>query len=466
MHTPPTRPTGPRPRRPGPGRLCRWTHQPGITLALSSFFLILLWAGVTKPLNAPDEPAHLQAVMQVRTQHLLPEVHYNPANTQAEETGHPRDDATIAYAAGLGRTDRWMLTPYEATQPPLYYLAAGAVARLVPPTPQIVLYLSRLVAAVFGAAAVYCCWAAARELAPRAPLWAATAAGAVALLPQFCANSATAGNDSAANFAAAAAFFVWFRGLRRPTTDRWMIGAGGVLGLCVLAKLTTAALAPALGLVWLFRVFQAPLPWGARLARGGRMALGAAGGAAGVGGWWLVRNLLVYGEPSGTADSLRVFRAGFIKVDLANTAEFYRSTWESSWGRFGWMDIALPGEAYEQARLVTLVLLALSGLAGLRLGVGALRGRGVPASAWQAGLVMAVAVVAVVIAYVQFNVTVAFQAQGRYLFPVLLPAALLFTGGLYALLPGRWLKTLGLSLLLAWLGLLNMIGLATISLFR
>ncbi len=466
MRTPPvTRSTRPHPL--GRGRLRRWAGQPGSALAFSSFLLILLWAGVTKPLNAPDEPAHIQAVMQVRKQHILPEVHYNPANTEAEVTGHPRDDETIAYSSSLGRTDPWMLTPYEATQPPLYYLAAGGVALLVPPTPQVVLYLSRLVAAVFGAAAVYCCWAAARELAPRAPLWAAAAAGAVALLPQFCANSATASNDSAANFAAAAAFFVWFRGLRRPRADRWMIGAGAVLGLCILAKLTTVALAPALGLVWLFRVFQAAPTGRARLGQGVRMAVGAAGGVVAVCGWWLVRNMLVYGEPSGTTDSLRVFRAAFSKVDMANPTEFYLSTWESTWGRFGWMDISLPGDAYEQARRVTFVLLLLSGLAGLGIIVRAVvRRRGVPTFAWQAGLVMAVAVVGVIIGYFQFNTTVAFQAQGRYLFPVLLPAALLFTGGLYALLPGRWLKTLGLGLLLAWLGLLNMVGLATISLFR
>ncbi len=288
-----TRPTPPRPpdhRRPGPGVLPRWARQRGSALALSSFFLILLWAGVTKPLNAPDEPAHIQAVMQIRKQHILPEVHYNPENVQTELTGHPRDDDTIAYSSGLGRTDPWMLTPYEATQPPLYYLVAGGATLLVPPTPQSVLYLSRLVAALFGAATVYCCWAAVRELAPRAPLWAAAAAGAVALLPQFCANSASVSNDSTANFAAAAAFWIWFRGLRRPTADRWMIGAGAVLSLCVLAKLTTAALAPALGLVWLFRVFQAPPTWRARLGRGLRLAGARRGGRqwCAVGGWYAI----------------------------------------------------------------------------------------------------------------------------------------------------------------------------------
>ncbi len=86
--------------------------------------------------------------------------------------------------------------------------------------------------------------------------------------------------------------------------------------------------------------------------------------------------------------------------------------------------------------------------------------------AWQAALVMAVAAGGIIAGYVQFNATVAFQAQGRYMFPLLLPAAMLFTGGLHALLPGRWLKTLGLGLLLIWLSLLNMVGLTVVSLVR
>ncbi len=460
-----TRPT--LPRLPDRALLRRLSRRQGLALAVSSFFLILLWTAATKPLNAPDEPAHIQAVMQVRKQLILPEVHYNPGDSHTTVIGHPIDEGTVAYSMALGRTDWWMITPYEATQPPLYYLLAGGAALLVPPTPQAVLYISRLITALFGAATVYCCWAAVRELAPRAPLWAVATAGAVALLPQFCANSSSVSNDSTANFAAAAAFFVWFRGLRRPTADRWMIGAGAMLGLCVLAKLTTVSLAPALGLVWLFRVFQAPPTWRARLERGLRLAGGATAGAAAVCGWWLVRNILIYGEPTGTTDSLRVFRAGFSRLDPTNVAEFYQSTWESIWGRFGWMDISIPAEAYMQARFVSGALLALSALAGLGLLLRAvIRRRGVPTFAWQAALVMAVAAGGIIAGYVQFNLTVAFQAQGRYMFTLLLPAAMLFTGGLHALLPGRWLKTLGIGLLLIWLSLLNMAGLTVVSLVR
>ena len=62
--------------------------------------------------------------------------------------------------------DDYVVLPYKSVQPPLYYLAAGLVAQLAPPNPQTILYLGRLVSILFGAASVYFCWLAIRELAP------------------------------------------------------------------------------------------------------------------------------------------------------------------------------------------------------------------------------------------------------------------------------------------------------------
>ena len=102
-------------------------------------------------------------------------------------------------------------------QPPLYFLLTTLVTQVAPPDPPILLYLSRLVAVAGGAGAVYFGWAATRELSPRAPLWAAGVAGVIALLPEFCFNNARAGNDSLVNALGMACFYVWFRGLRRPS---------------------------------------------------------------------------------------------------------------------------------------------------------------------------------------------------------------------------------------------------------
>src|SRR5947209_6640627 len=95
---PDPRPTGLRQLAPGKRRLPRLRPGPGLVLALISFWLGLLWVAAIPPLGAPDEPAHLQAVMQVRKQHILPEVHYDfSADPQGQIVGTPADAATQEY---------------------------------------------------------------------------------------------------------------------------------------------------------------------------------------------------------------------------------------------------------------------------------------------------------------------------------------------------------------------------------
>ncbi len=75
----------------------------GLVLAVMSLLLNTAWALLNKPLAAVDEPAHLQAIMQVRTQHRLPEVHFSFQNTPAGEVVHtPIDQATFDFSVGLG----------------------------------------------------------------------------------------------------------------------------------------------------------------------------------------------------------------------------------------------------------------------------------------------------------------------------------------------------------------------------
>lgn len=59
--------------------ICRFISQPGFILAVINFCVGLVWMAVILPLDAPDEPGHLQAIMQVRKQHILPEMHLQPA---------------------------------------------------------------------------------------------------------------------------------------------------------------------------------------------------------------------------------------------------------------------------------------------------------------------------------------------------------------------------------------------------
>jgi 4-amino-4-deoxy-L-arabinose transferase-like glycosyltransferase len=454
--------------------LAKESLKPGIIIALASALLGVIWAVGISPLHAPDEQAHLQAIMQVRKQGILPEIHYEfETNTGGAVVGNPGDQAARDYAlslgVGVGRPR--LLIPYESMQPPLFYVAAGVVTQVAPPDPPVVLYISRLVAVLFGAGAVYFCWAAVRVLAPQAPMWAVASAGAMALLPQFCFNSATAANDSALNFASAASFYVWFKGLRHPEYDPWMLRAGALLGLAVLAKLTAVALGPGIALVILFRAFQAApsaSPWGERLLRGLGMSAGAIGATLLVCGWWLLRNMLIYGEPSGSRDALRSYAEWNAKlIPDVNFDLFLRLTWESLWGLFGGMSIRMPALLYDLSGYLALALVTLGVVALLSIvlkSVGERTARRaptrIPAYAWQAVVAMLAVAATLTAGYVRFNLTVGFQPQARYFF-MLLPLSMLFTGGIYALAKGRRLKALALSIPLLWLAFLNVVGLAT-----
>jgi 4-amino-4-deoxy-L-arabinose transferase-like glycosyltransferase len=209
------------------------------------------------------------------------------------------------------------------------------------------LYIGRLVSVLFGAATVYFCWLTIRELAPNVPLLAIAAAGVIALLPQFCFTNAHAANDSAVNLMATVGFYVWIRGLRHPEFDRRLFGAGAMLGFALLSKLTAIVLMPGLVLVILFRMFQAPpsvLGLANWLKRGLGMIAGATLGMVLVSGWWFVRNLFIYGEPSGTKAELHTVAGNLIKADFSKpqtAGDLAHYTLENLWGRFGWNDITL-----------------------------------------------------------------------------------------------------------------------------
>ena len=441
---------------------------PGTAIALISFLLTALWAFAIKPFDAPDEPAHLQSIMEVRDYHRLPEIHYDLSTPRGQVIGSPGDEAARNYAIKQGVTNPYNLIPYEAMQPPLYYLASGVAALALPSDPEYVLYLGRLVSALFGAATVYFCWAATRQFAPEKPAWAISVAALVALLPQFCFNSATAANDSALNLAASASFYVWIRSLREVNYDPWMLRAGALIGLGVVSKLTTTALIPGLAVVVAFRIPQSGLgqvPLRETLKRGARLATGASAAAVAVCGWWLIRNLIVYGEVTGSKNAIAFYKGRFDQLDprMLFASDFFERTWQSTWGRFSWNDLTMPEFFYEQTRYLSVAFLALTFVVAMRY---LLRGHKSPddPSAFRLHAVWAMIVVAIIMvaSYLQFSFTVAFGPQGRYLFPLLLPMALLFTGGVNAL-PTRRLTVLAMGILLSWLAVSNVIGLAVVS---
>lgn len=440
---------------------------------VAALFLVLgtSWAFITKPLDAPDEPAHLQVVMHVRNHLQLPEIHYTFDTPKGEFVNTPIDLAVLNYAKANGFSDEFLLSPYESMQPPLYYMAAGLAARLTPPDPQTTLYIARLISVLFGILAIYFSWAATRQLAPDKPWLAIIVSLTIALLPQFCANSSSVSNDSAANMAGAATLYVWFRGLRQPSYDPWMLRAGAVMGFCILAKLSLLVLLPGLALLILFRAIaqtrhdssqNSSLLLKRLLPHVVRFGVFAALALLAIAGWWLLRNIIAYGELTGTQESFRHQTLNLPQWgDNTNFPDvFLPMTWQGLWGRFGWYDIMLPLGVYTQAIAISAICLTLTALTGVqsaREWMARKKRRDV--QAWQAIIIMATALIGMTISFVQFNINVAFQPQARFFFPLILPLALAFNFGLYQLRQPDIVRRMLFVILVGWFVFINLSGL-------
>jgi hypothetical protein len=458
-----------------------------VLLAAGAFGIGMVWSLTVPPLRAPDEPAHLMAVQQVRKEHRLPHVAFDFSAERAGRITTVVDPETLAYASRLVEPGPLRLEPLESTQPPFYYLLAGAISHVVPAEPERVLRISRGVTVLLGSLTVFFLWAGVRELAPGHPFWAFEVAGLAALLPQFSFNISTVSNDAAIHFTFAASFYVWIRSLKSPDYDPWMLRAGALLGLGVLSKLSGLALLPGLVTVMIFRLrcslpqrtelqrlwredpagFRRAVLAGAR--RGAGRAAGAGGAALLICGWWLLRNWLASGDPFGFQDLVRYAR---YRIQALNPGDSFRMnwflelTWQSFWGRFGWMDRTLPLRCYDQAFTATVILCGLSGVALLLSALRRIRvsspeagPAGIPPYARQAVLAMAIVTATLVFLFVRYSREVAFSPQGRYFFPVLLPLGLVFTGGLYFLSSTRVPRILGVASLLLWMLYLNVEGL-------
>lgn len=425
-------------------------------LAGASLLLGTLWAVVGRPFDAPDEPSHLNAVIQVIATGRPPLATFRfDRDPMGEIASPPFDPALDRVARSYGVADDLKRTSYESMQTPLYYVAAAAAGRGWANDPAGLLTVARLVSAVFGAGTVLGCWSAVRRLAPDEPAWAWAAAGTVALIPQFQFNAATAANDAAVNCGFAWAFASWFRSLRDPADDPWMIRSGGIVGLAILAKLSGLALVPGLALLVLFRAGQVAETAG-RGRRLARMAFGAFGAVGLLAGWWFARNALVLGDPTGAGDPARYFRARFVPFQIRSIDDatgFLALTWQSFWGRFGWMNRPLPAWSY------TVTLVAAAGLAAITLARWARRPRP-PLPILEAVALMAITTAGVLAVFVQINLTHGFQAQGRYLFPVAVPIALVLTGGVAASGPHSRARRALLGLFWAWLAVLQILGLS------
>ena len=406
-------------------------HSAGLTgwglgaILLAFLGIGALYAIYTPAWQVPDEPAH-----------------YNYIRALAEETAIPvleTGDYDQAYLEELKSRkfppDRSITDlEYEDHQPPLYYL-------LMAP-PYVVfdgsLLALRLVSLVYGAGIVICAFAVARQVWPNEPALALAAAGFVAFVPQYVAQSAGVTNDTLAGLIAALTLtlLVLYIRPREPAPKGYVRESYGgqigvLIGLAFLTKTTVYFLPLLAALAWGWRWRQER--WPARLAL--REAALIFVPALLLGLLWWGRNLAVYGWP----DLLGLRRHEAVVLGQPRTSEwiaqyglvelvrrFLVTSFNSWWGQFGWMGVPMDPGVYKALLGLTLAVTAAH---VWRL----IAGRAGRSSSFQMAAqgLLGLAFVSSATLYAGYNVTFV-QHQGRYLFSALIPVGLAAAAGLKA----------------------------------
>jgi 4-amino-4-deoxy-L-arabinose transferase-like glycosyltransferase len=387
-------------------------------------YLALAWgyAVLTPIWQNPDEPAHYNYIAYISDTGGLPELKsgdWDSALLERLKNGQ------------LQPGDSFRAIRYESWQPPLFYGLAAPVYRLGPidDPPAMVLRL-RALDAVFGALTLAVAYLVAREFLP------GRIAAAVPLtmvgVPMFVAVSAAISADPLANLLSAAILLLLVRRIRDPVEAnrrRWAVATGVMLGLGLLAKLALAIFVPLALVVIAIR--------SSRPIRDGLLTLMI---TAGVVTPWLVHQLTTYGW----ADPLAIARHAAVVADQprfpglspAYIAQFAQVSFHSFWAQFGWMAVVAPERLYW-------IWGAISAMALVGLVV---RPRRLP---W----LMVLSVALGLAAYLAYNLSFE-QFQGRYLFPVLVPIAVLLVIGWAGWVPRRF-QALAVSVLSCALIALN-----------
>lgn len=425
-------------------------------LILSGYLLLALAYGVINPLfEAPDEHRHFFTAQYVAETARLPFVAAEPDEWLGQEAAQPPlyyllasliiapldtsaarsevwPNPFVRYgdAASPGNINAFVHGPREAWPWHGYVLAA---------------HLLRLFSALLGAGTLLLIHASARLVWPARPERALLATAMVAFLPQFAFVHATVSNDALIIFLATAALYQvvgsWVYGSTRPR----LLLLGLTSGLAALTKATGLLL-----LVFVAGAIFLPALRDKRPRLIFETTLLLIVPALLLSGWLLWRNWLLYGDPTAANQFVGYF-GGSRDYIVADVLAESSGLWLSLFAVFGWFNVRAPDWIYWLWNGI--VLLAVAGAvaqlaAGCRL-LSAVRSRlslvnppltthHLPLAATEGRhaltLLLAFWFLLVYAALVRFNLMTP-AAQGRLLFPAILPLAL---GLAYGLSRWRW----------------------------
>ncbi len=411
-----------------------------LALILLGYVAITLAYGALNPLfEAPDEHWHFFTAVSIADTGRLPRVADPPDTLLGQEAAQPplyyalgaallapfdtagwreaiweNPYAWIGDASALANVNRMVHTPAEAWPWQGWALAA---------------HLLRAFSTLLGLGTLLCIYGSARLLWPESTTRPLVATALVAFLPQFNFVHAAVSNDALITFLCSLALYqliwLWQRtldltGLERPVRSTRLILLGITIGLAALSKNAGV-------LLLLYSLgFLAVVAWRAGRPRAIIPAgLLVAAPALLMAGWLWARNQALYGDWTATAPFIAI-AGGDRGYTLWQALGEWRGLLASFIGVFGWFNLRPPVWVYW-------VWLAIAGLAvagGLVCAAQAYRrqrrtaARRLPLNAdWLLAALLAVWPLLVLAGLLAFMLRTE-AAQGRLLFPAILPLAL------------------------------------------
>lgn len=214
------------------------------------------------------------------------------------------------------------------------------------------LRLSRAFSVALGLGTVLVTYFLARTLFPEQPTIRLGAAALVAFLPMFLFIAGSVNNDNLSNLLGNLLTLLIVRLLLLEQGPNWRDYAllGAVSGAGLLAKFNIGFLIPLVGLALLI-VSLRRRSWQPLLAGG----LVSGGLTIAIAGWWYLRNIQLYGDPTGLNTFLDIVGRRAVPANLAQLWSERHSFTQAFWGFFGGMNVPLPEAVYAVFNAVGLV---------------------------------------------------------------------------------------------------------------
>jgi len=290
------------------------------------------------------------------------------------------------------------------------------------------LYAARLGSVVLQLGIVWLAWRTFRALLPQRPDLIVAAAAFVVFLPQHTFINATVNDGTLAELGACLAFYGWAQTLR---SDLRLLDIAAIVGGTLVGAWTKRTA----GFLFLFDVAMLALllarryravPW-----RRKRRVVAL----------FLLLTVLIVWVALQTAAgehvlwTLQKWRASpgilYFENDRRTLLQTLKQTLDSFWGQFGWMNLRAP-----QGWYLSITALNVLTLMGWLLPVPGRRP--VPSRAVE---LLGLALLSAILTWLAFILLYPGglgYSQGRYLFPIVVPAAFFLVGGWLRSLPERW----------------------------